>query len=36
KMLLLDIYKIPMLLSLAMVALTVAASVILSLVFPKR
>lgn len=36
KMLLLDIYKIPMLLSLAMVALTVAASVLLSLIFPKR
>jgi len=36
KMLLIDIYKIPMLLSLAMVALTVAASVLLSLLFPKR
>ncbi|MBK8225050.1 MAG: TerC family protein [Candidatus Obscuribacter sp.] len=36
KMLFIDIYKIPVLLSLAVIAVTVAASVVLSLAFPKQ
>jgi len=36
KMLLLDVYKIPVLVSLAVVAALLAASVVLSLVFPKK